>query len=136
MYRRALNFAKSGIIVKGRRSPKLKINYRTTEKIKHLATRIVSNLSVEDFEGSQENLKEYLSLMHGDRHTYDTFITKEEEDKFILERLNVFIGGGSILPDEIWAELTRTNVGLDDLKKVLNNGNIKYSNRGKTDPKE
>ncbi len=126
IYRRALNFAKSGIIVKGRRSRKLKINYRTTEEIKHLATRIVSNLSVDDFEGSQENLKGYLSLMHGDRPTYDTFITPEEEDKFILEKLNLFIGGGSILPNEICI-CARTNVGLDDLKKVLNNGNIKYS---------
>ena len=126
IYRRTLNFAKSGIIIKGRRSRKLKINYRTTEEIKYLAMKIVTNLSVDDFEGTQENLKGYLSLMHGDRPNYETFITPEQEDKFILEKLNILIGDGSILPNEICV-CARTNGGLDDFKKVLNKANLKYS---------
>ena len=73
IYRKSLNFAKSGIVVKGRRSKKLKINYRTTEEIKTLSMRVVSNLSVDDFDGNKETLQGYLSLMHGTNPEYTTF---------------------------------------------------------------
>lgn len=126
IYKRTLNFAKSGIIVKGRRSRKLKINYRTTEEIKHLAMRIVSNLQVDDFDGNEETLKGYLSLMHGNQPIYEIFATPEEEDKFIMEMLTMFIIGESIQPNEICISV-RTNNGLDGIKKLLNSENIKYS---------
>lgn len=125
IYKKALNFAKSGILVKGRRSRKLKINYRTTEEIKHLAMKVVSNLQVEDFDGNQENLKGYLSLMHGNEPFYQTFVTPEEEDEFILEKLKAYIGSGEIQPNEICL-CSRTNSGIDNLKKLLNSGNINY----------
>jgi mRNA-degrading endonuclease RelE of RelBE toxin-antitoxin system len=125
IYKKALNFARSGIIVRGRRSRKLKINYRTTEEIKHLAMKVVSNLQVDDFDGNKENLKGYLSLMHGNEPFYQTFVKPEEEDKFILDKLKVYIGGGEIQPNEICL-CSRTNGGLDDLKKSLNSVNIKY----------
>lgn len=125
IYKKTLNFARSGIIVKGRRSRKLKINYRTTEEIKLLAVSVVSTLHVDDFDGNQENLKGYLSLMHGNQPFYQTFFTPEEEDSFVLEKLKVFIGGGEIQPNEICL-CSRTNGGLDDLKKSLNSANIKY----------
>jgi mRNA-degrading endonuclease RelE of RelBE toxin-antitoxin system len=125
IYKRTLNFAKSGIIVKGRRSRKLKINYRTTEEIKHLAIRIVSNLQVDDFDGNEETLKGYLSLMHGNQPVYKIFATPEDEDQFIMEMLNMFIVGESIQPNEICIS-ARTNNGLDGIKKLLNSENIKY----------
>ena len=125
IYKKSLNFAKSGIIVKGRRSRKLKINYRTTEEIKHLAMRIVSNLQVDDFDGNQENLKGYLSLLHGNPPVYEIFTTPEEEDNFIVEKLNSIIIGGIIHPNEICL-CARTNTGSDELKRLLNKENIKY----------
>ncbi|MEQ9414253.1 MAG: AAA family ATPase, partial [Cyclobacteriaceae bacterium] len=90
IYRRKVNFAKSGISVRGRRSRKLKINYRTTEEIKHLAMKVVSKVAVDDFDGNQESLKGYLSLMHGNQPSYDVFPTPEGEDKFILDKLKTF----------------------------------------------
>jgi len=125
IYRRALNFSKSGIVVKGRRSRKLKINYRTTEEIKILSMKIVSNLSVDDFDGEKENLKGYLSLLHGTPPIYATFITPEEEDRFILSKLRGYLEGGVIQPNEICLS-SRTNSGLDELKKILSSAGIKY----------
>ncbi len=125
IYKRSLNFAKSGIVVKGRRSRKLKINYRTTEEIKHLAMRIVSNMQVDDFDGNEENLKGYLSLLHGNQPSYETFVKPEDEDKFILEKLKLFIGNESILPNEICIS-ARTNDKVDEIKHLLNNANVKY----------
>ena len=125
IYKRSLNFAKSGIVVKGRRSRKLKINYRTTEEIKHLAMKIVSNMQVDDFDGNEENMKGYLSLLHGNQPIYETFVKPEDEDKFILEKLKMFIVDESILPNEICIS-ARTNNGLDEIKQMLNTANIKY----------
>lgn len=125
IYKKTLNFARSGILVKGRRSRKLKINYRTTEEIKHLAMKVVSNLKVDDFDGNQESLKGYLSLMHGSEPFYQTFSTPEKEDEFILNKLTTYIAGGEIQPNEICV-CTHTNAGLDDVKRSLNLGNIKY----------
>lgn len=125
IYKKSLNFTKSGIIIKGRRSRKLKINYRTTEEIKQLAVKIVSNLQVDDFDGNEETLKGYLSLLHGNQPVYETFIKPEDEDNFILERLNMFIINESIQPNEICI-CTRTNNDLDGIKRSLSNSNIKY----------
>ncbi len=125
IYMRSLNFAKSGVIVKGRRSRKLKINYRTTEEIKLQAINVVSGLLVDDFDGSQENLKGYLSLMHGNQPSYNTFINPEEEDNYILAQLKQLLSSGSILPNEMCIS-ARTNIGLDDIKKTLNKAKIKY----------
>lgn len=125
IYKKSLNFAKSGIVVKGRRSRKLKINYRTTEEIKHLAVKIVSNLQVDNFEGNEETLKGYLSLMHGNPPTYKTFVNPEDEDNYIIEKLRMFIIEDSLLPNEICIS-ARTNIGIDEIKKSLNASNIKY----------
>jgi mRNA-degrading endonuclease RelE of RelBE toxin-antitoxin system len=126
IYKKTHNFSKSGISVKGRRSKKLKINYRTTEEIKHLAMKVVSELPVDDFDGNTENMKGYLSLMHGDEPGYITFSTPEEEDKFILDKLNQFIINELINPNEICI-CSRTNFGLDETKKLLNYSGMKYS---------
>lgn len=87
--------------------------------------KIVSNLSVDDFDGEKENLKGYLSLLHGTIPTYETFITPEEEDKYILNTLKDYLEGGDIQPNEICLS-SRTNSGLDELKKILSSAGIKY----------
>jgi mRNA-degrading endonuclease RelE of RelBE toxin-antitoxin system len=129
IYKKTQNFSKSGISVKGRRSRKLKINYRTTEEIKHLAMKVVSEVPVEDFDGNPENMKGYLSLMHGNEPGYLTFNTPEEEDRFMLDQLNQFIISELINPNEICI-CARTNYGLDEIKKVLNTAGFKYSDVG------
>jgi len=129
IYKKTQNFSKSGISIKGRRSRKLKINYRTTEEIKHLAMKVVSEVPVDDFDGNPENMKGYLSLMHGNEPGYLTFNTPEEEDRFMLDQLNQFIINDLINPNEICI-CARTNYGLDEIKKVLNTAGFKYSDVG------
>lgn len=125
IYARSQNFAKAGITVKGRRSRKLKVNYRTTEEIKLLAMKVVSDLMVDDFNGNMENLNGYLSLMHGNPPSYNTFITPEEEDSFILEKIKQLVGNNLIQPNEICIS-ARTNTGVEDIKKMLTKANLKY----------
>ena len=133
IYSKQPNFSKSGINVKGRRSRKLKINYRTTEEIKLAATKIVSDISVDDFDGTTENLKGYLSLMHGEEPVYKVFNTVEDEERYILEQVDKLTDELNISLSEICI-CTRTNTGLDRLKQTLNGADVKYADL--TDSKE
>ncbi|MBK6965118.1 MAG: AAA family ATPase [Bacteroidales bacterium] len=51
IYQRKINFSAAGINVRGTRSKRLRINYRTTEEIKRLAISIVKGYSYDNFEG-------------------------------------------------------------------------------------
>ncbi|MDG5800798.1 AAA family ATPase [Marinilabiliaceae bacterium ANBcel2] len=124
IYSKQPNFSKSGINVKGRRSRKLKINYRTTEEIKLVATKIVSDFTVDDFDGASESLKGYLSLMHGEEPVYKVFNTIEEEEQYIFKQIERLTSKLDVQSFEICV-CTRTNAGLDRLKKSLNMAGIK-----------
>lgn len=62
---RKINFSAAGINVKGVRSRRLKINYRTTEPIKKVAVSVIKGLTFEDMDGGTESIKGYVSLIHG-----------------------------------------------------------------------
>lgn len=84
---KGINFTASGINVRGKRSQRLKINYRTTEEIKRAATALVKGIEYDDFDGEQETLKGYLSLMHGQRPEYKIFSSREDEIAFIIDTI-------------------------------------------------
>src|SRR5690606_35912947 len=51
IYDRRINFSKAGINIRGNRSRRLRINYRTTEEIKNLAMSVVLDEKYDDFDG-------------------------------------------------------------------------------------
>lgn len=61
---RRINFGEAGINVRGVRSRKLKINYRTTEPIKRAAVSVVKGVDYDDMDGGMENMNGYVSLIH------------------------------------------------------------------------
>lgn len=61
---RRINFGEAGINVRGVRSQKLKINYRTTEPIKRAAVSVVKGIDYDDMDGGMENMNGYVSLIH------------------------------------------------------------------------
>lgn len=91
---KGINFTSAGINVRGKRSRKLKINYRTTEEIKRAATAIVKGIEYDDFDGEEETLKGYLSLMHGQRPEYHIFDSREKEIVFIIETIKECVKSG------------------------------------------
>ncbi|MDE5663369.1 MAG: AAA family ATPase [Muribaculaceae bacterium] len=91
---KGINFTVTGINVRGKRSRRLKINYRTTEEIKRAATALVKGIEYDDFDGEQESLKGYLSLMHGERPEYKIFASREEEISFIIANIMDCIKSG------------------------------------------
>ena len=61
---RKINFGAAGINVRGVRSRKLKINYRTTEPIKRVAIGVVKGIDYDDMDGGKESINGYVSLIH------------------------------------------------------------------------
>lgn len=61
---RKMNFGSAGINVRGVRSRKLRINYRTTEPIRRSAMRVVNGIDYDDLDGGTESTKGYVSLIH------------------------------------------------------------------------
>ncbi|BAX82353.1 UvrD-helicase domain-containing protein [Labilibaculum antarcticum] len=126
IYQRKINFSQSGISVRGQRSKKLKINYRTTEQIKLMALKTVSKESYDNFDGEEENSKGYVSLMYGDEPQYQIFNTPEEQDEYILSNIKGLLDNEQAEASDICV-CARTNYAVDDIKKTLNKNDIKYN---------
>ncbi len=88
IYDKRINFKKSGINIAGRRSKKLRVNYRTTEEIKRFAVSTIKDVDYDDFEGEAEDKKGYVSLMHGDKPIYQMLSNENEEIKYILDLIH------------------------------------------------
>ena len=101
IYGRRINFSSCGINVRGRRSRKLKVNYRTTEEIKKKAVHVIEGEVFENFDGGEEARSGYVSLMHGLEPSYQTFDSPEKEDTYILEKLKLLLDKEVFSPDEI-----------------------------------
>ena len=124
IYRRKINFSSAGINVRGTRSKRLRINYRTTEEIKRLAISTVKGYLYDNFEGEAEKLDGYLSLFHGEKPQYHLFTTKADELSYIINIIkeSVSLGLGY---NEI-AIGTRLKDSLREIKSALHQNNLPY----------
>lgn len=124
IYAKNLNFTNSGISIRGNRSKKLRINYRTSEEIKRLAISSIRGIHYDDFDGEEENLNGYLSLFHGEVPTYELFKTKDEENNSVLSYLEKMRESG-IQYHEICIG-SRTKDALKEIKTLLHKQKLPY----------
>ncbi|MCQ2201639.1 MAG: AAA family ATPase [Bacteroidales bacterium] len=83
---RKINFGAAGINVRGVRSKRLKINYRTTEPIKKVAVGVIKGQAYDDMDGGTESMKGYVSLIHGgEKPVYKIVGNASEEVSQIIE---------------------------------------------------
>lgn len=87
IYSRKINFSKAGINIQGRRSKRLKINYRTTEEIKKTAITTLQGITFDDFDGEAERKNGYVSLRHGNVPQYQVFKEKGQELNYIVNNI-------------------------------------------------
>lgn len=111
---RKISFTQAGINVRGKRSKRLRVNYRTTEEIKKSATNIVKGCAFDDFDGAPETLAGYVSLMHGDRPEYRVFDNRNLEIEAILSFINQCYSEGIEYRDIVVASYFK-----DSLKPVI-----------------
>lgn len=77
---RKINFGAAGINVRGVRSKRLKINYRTTEPIKRVAVGVINGQTFDDMDGGTESMKGYVSLIHGGEHPVYKLVGNASEE--------------------------------------------------------
>lgn len=96
---RRINFGAAGINVRGKRSMKLKVNYRTTEEIKRMAVAVLKGERYDDLDGGEENNKGYVSLVHGEKPVYKTFGNSADEMKYVVEQIQTLAEANISLND-------------------------------------
>ncbi len=85
---RKINFSSAGINVRGVRSKRLKVNYRTTEPIKRVAVSVVKGQIYDDMDGGTESIKGYVSLIHGgEKPSYEMVTNANEEVAKVIEKI-------------------------------------------------
>lgn len=125
IYERRVNFYKSGVNIRGKRSFQMKVNYRTTEEIRKFAMTTLDGVNYDDFDGNEEKLNGYVSLFHGQEPVYQTFDSKEEEISFIIEYIKGFVNEQELRFNDI-VIATRTKDGLKDITSELHHSEIPY----------
>lgn len=127
IYNKRIIFSRSGINIRGRRSRRLRINYRTTEEIKRLAVSVLDDEAYDDFDGGEEDKSGYLSLFHGVNPEYHTYRTKDEELEVVVKDIEELINIGYHYNDIAIA--ARTNAAVRDFRNYLHKRNIPYTTK-------
>ncbi|MGN1210807.1 MAG: 3'-5' exonuclease [Candidatus Cryptobacteroides sp.] len=123
---RKIAFSQVGINVRGKRSKRLRVNYRTTEEIKRTATNVVKGCSFDDFDGSPESLAGYVSLMHGDRPEYKVYDNRNEEISAIVDFIRMCRDNGIEYKDIVVASYLKESI--KPVQDALHRNNIPYRN--------
>ena len=123
---RKIAFSQVGINVRGKRSKRLRVNYRTTEEIKRAATNVVNGCAFDDFDGSPESLAGYVSLMHGDRPEYKIYDNRNEEIAAIIDFIRMCRENGIEYKDIVVASYI--NDSIKPVQDALHRNNIPYKN--------
>jgi superfamily I DNA/RNA helicase len=82
----------SGINIRGKRSTRLKINYRTTEQIREFAVKVLGAYEFDDFSGSKASMAGDTSLLTGNEPVYEIFETEEREQEFVVDQIRACFG--------------------------------------------
>lgn len=128
---RQINFSSVGINVRGKRSRRLKVNYRTTEEIKRQAVSVVKGCAYDNFDGEAEKLDGYVSLMHGPQPEYYVYPSPQEEQNAVLKFIKECHEGGISYKDIAIANPRRD--GLRDFQSSLHISGIPYKNLENSD---
>ena len=123
---RKISFTQAGINVRGKRSKRLRVNYRTTEEIKKSATNIVKGCAFDDFDGEAESLAGYVSLMHGDKPEYKVFDNRNLEIDAILSFIKQCYNEGVEYKDIVVASYFKDSV--KPVVDAMHRAGIPYKN--------
>lgn len=126
IYGNKVVFSQAGVNIRGRRSKKLKVNYRTTEEIKKYALSALKGVTYNDFDGEEENLHGYVSIFHGKVPIYQTFDSKNDEHEFILNRIREITDSDNNISLSNVVIATRTKQSYREIMSQLHNTGIDY----------
>lgn len=122
IYRNKVVLGQCGINVRGRRSKKLKINYRTTEETRLFAVGLLTGIKVDDLDGETDASNDYLSLLHGDQPMMTNAAGFKEEASIIVKQLQALLANG-VRPQDICLT-ARTKHAYERYASVLKEAGI------------
>jgi superfamily I DNA/RNA helicase/mRNA-degrading endonuclease RelE of RelBE toxin-antitoxin system len=122
IYSRQVVLGRCGINIRGRRSKRLRINYRTTEQIRRKGLEFIEHLTFDDLDGGKDLGKD-ISLLAGEVPKIENFTTSRKEKGFVVEKVKELIDQG-FRASEI-AILARFNHIADDYIRELAKHRIK-----------
>ncbi len=94
IYARVASLSACGINVRGRRSQRLTLTYRTTEEIRRAADAVLSGESFSDMDDGRETLAGNCSLRHGNAPVVHVAETLEEEVDWISQGVDGLLSEG------------------------------------------
>jgi superfamily I DNA/RNA helicase len=121
IYANQVVMSRCGIDIRGSRSKRLRINYRTTEQIRQQAMHVLKDVEFDDLNG-EKNVKDDISLLTGTKPIVNNFSEKEEEIKFVVNEIQNLLTQG-FKPHEIGL-FTRQNKILNKYVSQLEEENI------------
>ena len=129
IYSRRIVFSHAGINIRGRRSRRLKVNYRTTEQIRRAAVKVIDGIDFNDFDDGVEAKDGYVSLRTGQRPSYEVYDSTQIESEHLLNRVRQYIyptgGDEPVAPSSICiAALTRN--AAKPFRSALHQAGIPY----------
>lgn len=107
IYGHKASLSACGISVRGQRSRKLRINYRTTHEIRNWAVARLQGLEIDDLDEGTDNLKGERSLRSGDPPTVELYPDINAEARRIAGLVRTWIDDG-VEPEHICV-VARTN---------------------------
>lgn len=130
IYGKRLSFSQAGIQVRGMRSQTLKINYRTTDEIRKVATHTLTGCTFDDFEGNhlEGGRSPYYSFFRGPEPVYHLFSKKQDEFAYIIDQVQAYPERGVDLPDICIAAIQNKSI-KEILKKIHARGMPYYDLR-------
>jgi superfamily I DNA/RNA helicase len=124
IFGRKINFSQSGINIRGKRSSRLRINYRTTEQIRSFAVSMLDGFEYNDFSGNIADNSGDASRLSGYNPQYFHFENREEELDFILRYLKDSYG--KIGMHEVCITATR-RTEMEELEGFLKANKIAFT---------
>lgn len=94
IYGQPVVLSQCDIDVRGR-SRRLKLNYRTTDRIARRGLAILHGVTVDDLDGEADTLRDYTSLRTGVEPDIQSFRTEAEEAAFVVRKVRDWIASGA-----------------------------------------
>lgn len=93
IYGRKASLSQCGIDIRGR-GRKLRINYRTTEQIRRLATAVLEGVAVDDLDEGCDQVNGCRSLIQGRLPVLNGFNTEQEESDWVASEIEGLLADG------------------------------------------
>ena len=132
IYRRVARLSHCGIEARGRRSRRLRLNYRTTESIKRWAVELLRGERIDDLDGGSDNLKGYRSLRDGAPPKFAHFNDAGAEGRFVVEQIEAWIAAE--VPGEHICLAVRKGALMERYETLLNQAGIDTTRLSKNAP--